>query len=134
MFCLVPNASQSSLYDSLLIEGYFPASVKRLRVIEVAVIQALVDDDAIAQDVIPAKRKRLANSHGGKTISVTIVFAGSGSHSIRALICGYLSNTVRFTAFFFGSFTPIAGFRSIFLHTTACARRARNAACIFLIV
>src|SRR3954464_6066222 len=61
VFCLpkrgvLPDAYYGPFQNPVLIEWYFTVAVDRLRVVKVAVVQPLVDDNSVVEYVIPAKR------------------------------------------------------------------------------
>ena len=80
------------------------------------------------------KRQSFPNPHGGEHDQRHDRLRRLRQLVDQSLDRGKRSSTVGFVAFFLGSLTPIAGFRSILPHVTACAKAARSAACMFLIV
>lgn len=52
---LLPHPGQRLFDDLLAIEGNFTIAVNCLRIVKVPVVEAFDDDDAVAQDVIPAE-------------------------------------------------------------------------------
>src|ERR1035437_2111395 len=50
--------------NSMFVERHFPLAGIRLYLIELIIVNSLVNDDPIAKDVLPSKRKSLARAHG----------------------------------------------------------------------